>query len=500
MFNTFSSLDSSILPRVSIAQPDSQPLFTNDDGITGNEYFASIAGEQYIFSFSRRGYKSSIQTLVFYSDLIIPLQDSIYLAPHTGAFTGVILDSLTFAPISNVKIEAIEMSGDFSTNFSDNFGNYKIYADSGQWTFAYSTPGYITKINAFQNIDHGDYITLPQIQMVENSGYFEITVLDTILFPNSYLQGVIITGVRMEGGDTTAIAVPGITGADGQYSFIASTGLWRVTASKNGYVNDFIVDSVYLGLTSTRIIILDHLPGGIYGTVYSNDSLGLPGANITYSKVSNGGKYDSTITGVSGNFTITVLPDSYYIEVSKPGYISQTETIFVSPGQTKFAGYFYLTPDIATITGTVIGSDSLLLSNTWVFITTADSQVIGDSTNIIGKYTIITSSGSFQLIGELSGYNSDTISVSISPGDTLNLNLFLIKYPNSIIELMPPNENKINNISIIDIHGKVLYDIIDFKLNDLNHKLTNSGLKSGIYFLKIEKNNSFEYKKIILYY
>ena len=103
------------------------------------------------------------------------------------------------------------------------------------------------------------------------------------------------------------------------------------------------------------------------------------------------------------------------------------------------------------------------------------SGALGDGT-LINKNTPILFNCSTLSITE---FNNDTVSIYPNPcNDFLNIEL--------------KNELEINNITISDISGKIL-----FVENNVDSRIDLTSLKTGVYLLKISSNEKVIYKKIL---
>lgn len=78
---------------------------------------------------------------------------------------------------------------------------------------------------------------------------------------------------------------------------------------------------------------------------------------------------------------------------------------------------------------------------------------------------------------------------SIDPNDTINLNSYIIYYPNPVNDFLYfKNIEKINSIKIIDLVGKEYLNLTDVKSNEINV----SRLSVGVYFLIINEEKVFK--------
>jgi len=148
------------------------------------------------------------------------------------------------------------------------------------------------------------------------------------------------TGVGI-GGATVSLSPSGLTtstNGSGNYSFASvAPGTYTITASASGFHSGSASVSVTSGHNSVVNLKLQPMAttGSLVGTVKGSNGKGLAGATVT---VSPGGL--STVTDSSGSYAFaSLLPGTYTVTVSAPGYLTQSATVAIQAGHTTKASF-----------------------------------------------------------------------------------------------------------------------------------------------------------------
>ncbi len=161
----------------------------------------------------------------------------------------------------------------------------------------------------------------------------------------------------------------------------------------------------------------------IHKYVYDSDT----SQPIASASVSTSGTSDTTNS--TGYYSLTVSPGSHTVTASKTGYISQSQTVSVSAGQTVSLN-FYLDPEptIGTLHGWVYDSQT----NDGIGLATVETDVGGYSATTleygiqVGRYEMDVDPGTYYLTASHSDYQSDTIGpIVVDSGDYLQNDIYL---------------------------------------------------------------------------
>jgi acid phosphatase len=231
------------------------------------------------------------------------------------------------------------------------------------------------------------------------------------------------TGAALAGATVSFSGGSATTDSGGNYTLSnVPTGSVNVTASMPGFTSQSASVTVNSGATSSQNFSLTPnatSPGAMMGQV-TNRSTGaaLAGAIVSFS----GG---STTTDGGGNYKLNNVPAGVVsVTAALAGFTSQTASVPVTSGATSTAN-FALAPSSTTpgaITGHVTNSanGAALAGATVGFAggsTTTDSS---------GSYTLMNvPAGTLSVTASLTGFTSQTGSVTVTSGGTSSLNFAL---------------------------------------------------------------------------
>jgi len=252
------------------------------------------------------------------------------------------------------------------------------------------------------HLGHGYFSNMPVVEV----GWINGTVTDDSLVP-------------LEGATVSANSVSNVTDASGSYSLEVSPGTYNVTATMTGYDSQTVMDvAVSDGETVIQDFALQLIVGWIDGNVIdAKEGFAIVGANVTADGVSD-------FTDDTGYYEIEVTPGVYTVNVSKPGYYSNSTSATVTGGITTPVD-FTLQLIVGWINGTVTDDSGDEIGGASV---TADG--VSDFTDDTGYYKIEIVPGTYNLTASKSGYLDDVVfDVSVSDGGTETHNFTLEPIP-----------------------------------------------------------------------
>ncbi|UNQ73574.1 NEW3 domain-containing protein [Infirmifilum sp. NZ] len=162
---------------------------------------------------------------------------------------------------------------------------------------------------------------------------------------------------------------------------------------------------------------------GVSGYVYDSEGNPLPGVAVTVYN-SNGGVEGTTTTSSSGFFSIALMPGTYTLKLSKPGYVDKSQTFTISTSSTT-PGYVYLgtiTMSRAVVVSVPVQSIKLPV------LSTASYQVQVSNQGSQPVSVAILKALSCPLDLKLTSGSSEVQSLMLDPSQTVTLNLAVTSY------------------------------------------------------------------------
>ena len=230
-------------------------------------------------------------------------------------------------------------------------------------------------------------------------------------------------GSRIAGATVTDGIRTTTTGASGEYTIAdVPPGTYEVVASKEGYESSSLMvtvsegDTAVADLALTRIIV----PGTITGTVTDAED-GSPIAGATVSDASR-----TMITDASGEYAISdVLTGTYEVTASKSGYHSSSVTVTVLEGNTAVA---HLSLTRIIVPGSITGAITDAEDGSPIAGATVTDGTHTVSTDVAGQYAINdVPPGSYEVAASKEGYESSSLMVTVSEGNTAVADLSLTR-------------------------------------------------------------------------
>ena len=215
---------------------------------------------------------------------------------------------------------------------------------------------------------------------------------------------------------------------------------YQFTGKKSGFFDSTITVAVNGGTTtdiSSVNIYVRPYPSTLSGTVNDQSGAALISATVQITNVITNATLSSS-TSSSGGFSISAPQGTYKITVSKPGYLSPSQsTVTVDAGQLNISTPFVLRLDNANISGKVVNDAGSAIQLATVRATKANvvQEVVSDGT---GSYSFALSSGTWTIEVSKTGFVSPTAaSILLATGDNkTNQNLILIPRANQITGLV----------------------------------------------------------------
>lgn len=207
----------------------------------------------------------------------------------------------------------------------------------------------------------------------------------------------------------------------GDYYRVTSAGTYSLLFESPGYFSKtfYNVPSDSPNATVLKVQLLPLNSKLISGQVLDiENSLPIRNAVLNFRDL-QGIKTFSAATSISGNFQVAVMPDSYAVEISRDGYFSITDTVFLNSDSTLVYQMQKVYP--AKIKGTVTSSAGGSIEGTLVWCQgSTDTLFSSNSYEIAGLYP-----GRVSAFAYLFGHRTARVDTVIANGDSLNYNFML---------------------------------------------------------------------------
>ncbi|MBU0558188.1 MAG: carboxypeptidase regulatory-like domain-containing protein [Bacteroidetes bacterium] len=384
---------------------------------SNGQYNLSLKSGSYTISAFQNGYSSSSAVQL---NLNLNVAETITginftLTANPSSISGTISEPGS-AGISEAVISTL--AGETTRSLPN--GQFTISVAGGTKTVSVTKPGYITPSSKVVSVAPGQNLTGVSFEMSPNAGAISGRVTSQ--------QATIVEATVTATSGTSVFTTT--TNQEGQYNFNLKPATWSLKASKQGFVSS-APKSVIVGpgqVSSQNNFNLVQNIAIIQGSITSN-SLPVKNATLTITSLTNSSIVYSTVTSVTGNYSISIEAGSaYQVKVNKTGYKNFTEnTSQLTPEQTLTLSAA-LTPNPSSVSGVVLNSLQQTLPNVKLkIVNTQTSSVVEQIlSNADGSYTIGLSAGNYKIVGSLVGHKPDSSTFTLELGQNLtSVNLAL---------------------------------------------------------------------------
>ena len=388
------------------------------------------------------------------------------LTLNQGTLSGVV-KTTTGKALQGATVTAYTGSDTVVTKTAAN-GSYQFTLTGGTWTVKAEKTGYVSPS--------------PQSKTVPANG---VATADFSLTPRANLVTGYVTDGTKSIPNATVTATPDAgtpvsttTNNLGQYSLSLGSGTFTLSASKSGYTNQADVQvSLTVGETVSGVdFTLVPNPSSVSGRVTTDGVNGVAGATVTNGTV-------TATTTSTGNFNLSLPEGTHTLYATKPGYAtSESQVITLSPGQTLTGLDFRITPNAATITGTVTGNGLPVFQAT--ITVSGDNGSFQTTTNEQGQYSISLSPGTYNVTATKSGYLDGTPQqVVANPGQTVPDIDFQLVLNKATLSGVVKNQSGdlLRNVTITAVN-----------VNDAQDQSSTTTNVSGEYTLKVTAGKAYK--------
>lgn len=349
----------------------------------------------------------------------------ILLTPNPGSLTGTVRDAQTLQPLTDTLVRVIDNQGTVVAAVQTTVdGTYLIPGlTEGSYSVTAINTGYqslIQQVNILPNSTK-----LLDFNLLANPATLRGTVIDAIT--GSPLTGVIIE-VYVSGTDILVRRV--LTDENGDYLIEGlPQGTFDVTAQLQDYA--ISVNTVFLspGESEELNIALIPFPATVQGLIRdANTQEPISGALVKVVKPNTDIVVGSIITSSDGTYSIGNLPEgSYNVVISADGYSTVVIPVILVPNGTETVNAD-LDPNPAGITGSVLNAQTTVgIAGALVRIFNSDGVFITSTfTDGNGFYALSgLAQGQYTVIASADGFGDQIAIVTLSPGETENLDFNL---------------------------------------------------------------------------
>jgi len=317
------------------------------------------------------------------------------------------------APLKDVLVRAIPLSGPYYETYTDIFGHYDLSVGTGDFTVKAIKSGYTS--DGDKNVSFsggGETKTGINFVMTENGSYVKGKV--TIdLAGNTPLSGALVTN----GIDYV------YTNTSGAYTLSMLSATYTISASKSGYSSDGDkVVTIGPGETIENInFVLSPDAATIIGDCKTTSGVAIADA-LVYIYETATSLTRTTYSNSSGIFSISVPYGTHDIFAAKEGFLNSNYIrLTLTPGETSSDNHLIFIQDIGYISGTVKDENSNNISNAEIVVYNSSGTTSTTYTDLNGNYLIYIKTGGYEIFARKTGYiDSLHKTGSVSTSDTIS--------------------------------------------------------------------------------
>ncbi|MFC7370130.1 carboxypeptidase regulatory-like domain-containing protein [Fictibacillus iocasae] len=356
------------------------------------------------------------------------------LASLPATLTGLVADPTTGNPISGASVTVTDQNGVFiSSGTTDNNGGFVIQnLPAGTFNVTANASGFGTDSRSV-TLTPGE-TEFTQLSLLPNPGSITGIIRDA--------AGTPVAGATVRVLDSTgAFVATVLSDSSGLYLVPGlSAGSYQVNVNAEGFQTVVEGAQVVSNTATTLNITLSTVPPGAVQGIVTSSVTGLPiaGASVQIRLLSPSGPiFATTLTDPEGEFFVHGLqPNTQYSAiVNGTNFGIQSQTFTAVSGETISLA-FSLTPNPATVTGQVVGSDGTPLVNSVVRLvdSVTGAVLVETQTDRLGVYTIPDfDPGTYNLVASNPPvFQSQVSTFTASAGETVTVNFILQPNPGSL--------------------------------------------------------------------
>ncbi len=400
-----------------IAVEDPEQTFSTVAGVDGSFSLSVLPGFSYTVSAVKTGYFKKSETTTVLS-LGETANQTLILQPHQSLIRGAIT-AQNGEDISSATIQATNASSTFTAQ-SDATGSYALGVDAGTYELSIQKSGY-TPASTELTIGVGDTLSGSDFTLTPNYASLDGVISSST---GETIEGCLVVATESDAGSG------GSTYSNAQGHYVIQNlalGVYGVSVTHDSYETASADNQVFAGGSTNRInFTLSPKSGSLEGQVTSS-STGVESVTVT---ASNSAASTSTVTANDGTYTLdNIAPGTYTVQVSLTGYTSSATSTVEVPANATATANFTVTANEGTISGT-LKENGVSISDAQVIAVGAAGNSGFTSSLADGSYAIANLAiDTYKVYVVVQRYIStpDTATVSLAPGEIVNLDFSLTK-------------------------------------------------------------------------
>ncbi len=406
--------------------------------VNGTYAFSLPAGYIYTIRSTKNGYKSESSVTASLNAGTTVIYDFALDANPSSVSGKVTVDGTD--GLSRAKVIAFSSNGNpVDSTVSTSDGTYLLGLNPGNYTLRASKAGY-SRTETSTSVSIGQNLTGINLDVDENFGFISGNITDA---NESGLEQTFVSLQKAGGNGASAI-----TDQEGSFSLSKLTaGTFTIEISKTGFITQrdtFVLnDGDFISFDRE----LTAKNGSISGTVTDENGIFLSEATVTATNT-DGINY-TAISDDSGNYSInSVEPSTYSVNAAKTGYTTTDASSVIITLEELNASDIDVT-NLIQNNGVIQGSITNVVTGDPI----KNVQVSANGSRGSG-FSITSANGQFEitnlipadytLISSLDGFKSDTVSITIDPGNpTFVINRSLLQNNGSIVGNVTDADNQI---------------------------------------------------------
>ncbi|MCH8495431.1 MAG: carboxypeptidase-like regulatory domain-containing protein, partial [Balneolales bacterium] len=350
--------------------------------VTGNngQYSLSLPAGNYTVRLAREGFTPSGQTSLNLSITETVTGVNFELVPNPSSISGRVSNPDGSA-VGEVTINIPGVNSVVTTAS----GTYTISVPEGTHQISAFRSGFVSPASQSVAVSPGQNLTGINFSMSANAGQ----VSGRVTSSGQALSNVTVTSRSL----STNATLTQSTNDEGRFTLSVRPGRYAIQVSRPGFLPSRI-DTVNLGpgqqLTGLNYSLTENL-ARVRGTVSNNDAP-MRNVRVTITRPDDPTFEQSTLTLVNGSYSFAVpAGNSYRIQTSISGFGNRTvNTNVLPPSTTPVEFNFEITPNPASIAGTVRNESGANLSNVRIRAFDSNQSIMIDS-------TVTSSNGTYSL-------------------------------------------------------------------------------------------------------
>lgn len=354
------------------------------------------------------------------------------LSPNASTISGAV-KSLG-QPLANAKITAQQGTNAPIITTTGNTGEFLLSVVPGNWKLIASKAGFLDSPTDTFYVGAGQTSANHLFDLTENTA-----TVKGIIASN----GIGVSNVSVTLKDAAGNSLATLTNVNGEYSLSVPAGVaYNLVAALTGYST---FNANISAPTAAQIIIsngtISALPASISGKVLNSQGQAINAAKVYLVENSGATIIDSTITDVTGAYSLGTQVGTYRIRAALRGYTIDEDVIAVTAGQALTNINMSISANYALVTGTVKEGNNPISG---AFVSLETDLGGGSATSAAdGTFSILQlAQDTYQLKVAKSGYASNApATLTLAGGETRTLNLTMDKLSGSISGTVANNTN-----------------------------------------------------------